>query len=450
MKFSFGSGNRELRQKLQDKKDAKRKAPGVTKRAKGGRGARFGLGLFCLIFLGAGSAFGWFMFAKPGLQLLDAQDWPSVPATVTASDLESNTDSDGTTYRINISFAYDYQGRGYVSDTYDSFSFISSGGYRGKQQIINDHPVGKQTAAFVNPKDPSVAVLHRGWSHTLWFGAIPLVFVLIGGGGLIGMFWSGSRGAWKTKSATRSDRVGPRDDDDWLPKFARASEQVGGVEGTARSEADVVSPTSSRWGKLGFLVVFTLIWNGVTFLGVWNIYGLGSGGNPGDWFAKLFMIPFVLVGVGLWFGLIYTVLALSNPIVRMRFDPRVMPWGAPLRVDWIIDGRAERIQRLIVTVEGLERASYTRGTDTITDEHVFFEHTLYDAEAMDRRDPMARDGEAELQLPSDAMHSLDATHNKIVWRIKVKGEIPKWPDIKDEYEFAVVPEALGPNSRGMF
>ncbi|MBB6428964.1 DUF3592 domain-containing protein [Algisphaera agarilytica] len=449
MKFSIGKGSGDLRERMQEKQRAKRKSPGVTKRAKGSKSGRVVGALFFSLFFFVGAGFGWFMFARPAIKLLDAQDWPSAPATVTSSDLESHSDSDGTTYKIKISFAYEYNGRRYTSDTYDFFSFMSSSGYRGKRDVVDDHPVGKQTTCYVNPKNPDVAVLHRGWSNNLWFGLIPLVFVLIGGGGMIAMLWGGSRGKSITQKATGTSRVGPRSEQEWLPAFARPDESDA-VDGQIRSGKDTVTPTKSRWGGLLFVLLFMVIWDGVVAIALIKMLEDGVSAN---WGPLLFMIPFVLVGIGCLIAAVYMVLSLSNPVVRMRFDPRVIPLGSPLRVDWSIDGRAERFDRLTLTVEGLERASYTRGTDTITDEHVFFEHTLYDAEALDRRDPLAREGEAEMEFPANAMHSLDSDHNKIVWRIKVRGEIPRWPDVRDEYEFAVVPAGVtdgGPNVRGMF
>ncbi len=450
MKFSAGQGGGELRRRMEEKKDAKRRSPGVTKRAGGSRAGKVGLGLFFLVFLVMGLGFAVFFFVLPGLKLLDAQDWPGVSATVLSSEVVENYSSDGSTYKIDIRFAYHVNGQRYTSDTYDFFSSMSSSGSKNKTAIVRRYPVGQTTTAYVNPSDPTVAVLSRGWSNAIWFGALPLVFALIGGGGLIGMFWSASRGGWQTKNAQRADRVGPRSTDNWLPAIAKKAGRDGGVGGKIRGDADAVSPTKSRLGNLIFVLIFMLIWDSVTFAVVWNIFKDGIGNN---WAIGLFMIPFVLVGLGLLVAMGYMLLSLSNPVVRMRFDPRVMALGSPLKVDWSIDGRAERFERLTVTVQGLERASYTRGTDTITDEHLFFEYTLYDAQAMDPRNPLAREGEAQLDLPADAMHSMEARHNKIVWRIKVKGEIPKWPDVNDEYEFAVVPAGVldgGPNLRGMF
>jgi hypothetical protein len=39
------------------------------------------------------------------------------------------------------------------------------------------------------------------------------------------------------------------------------------------------------------------------------------------------------------------------------------------------------------------------------------------------------------------MHSLDAPHNKIVWMLRVTGEIKSWPDIDESYALVVQPLA---------
>ena len=48
-------------------------------------------------------------------------------------------------------------------------------------------------------------------------------------------------------------------------------------------------------------------------------------------------------------------------------------------------------------------------------------------------------GQMKVQIPADTMHSFEAPSNKIIWSVHVKGEIPKWPDVDDEYALQVVP-----------
>lgn len=450
MKLKIGKGDSGLRARLDEARQSRRNKTkqarqkgGVTRRAKGGIRGKIGLGLFLGFFLLIGLGFGYFMFGRPLLEVWDARDWPTVPCVIQSSSVHESSGDDGSTYRIEMTFIYDYQGRSYSADRYDFFSFMHSSGYQGKKDVVSRYPAGMSTTCYVNPADPTVAVISRGASHNLWFGLIPLVFILIGGGGILGLIWSGRRANWATHGAQRSDDQ-PGRRDDWLPELAQRQAQDAGSPRGLTHDAQPVSPTRSRLGKALAVLVFMLIWNGVVGVLLYQVYNEGA-----SWGMTLFMIPFVLVGLGFFVGMGYMLLSLSNPVVRMTFDPRVVELGQTMELDWSIDGRAERIQKLTVKIEGLERASYTRGTDTITDEHVFFEQTLFESEALDRRDPLARDGSAELELPRGTMHSLDADHNKIIWRVKVHGDIPKWPDVKDEYEFAVVPPT-GRSRRGMF
>jgi len=65
------------------------------------------------------------------------------------------------------------------------FSTAWSGGYDGKEAIADRYPRGMRTVCYVNPKDPTDAVIERGYTWELLVGLIPLVFVGIGGVGLV-------------------------------------------------------------------------------------------------------------------------------------------------------------------------------------------------------------------------------------------------------------------------
>lgn len=424
----------------------------VTRRA--GRGRRGGQSVspryigvvFCNIFLLLGLIGTYFFFGKPVLGYLDARDWPAAACAITASDVEVVSGDDGNTYRVDIRYTYTFDGQAYDSDRYSFFNAIATSARPSKQAVVDRHAVGSTATCYVNPAKPSKAVIHRGLSHVLWFALVPLVFAFIGGGGLLSIFWSGSRKAWATRHATRADN----DDDtagqeDWLPELAHRKDRDAAVAERSHHDRETVRPTKSRWTTLLTVTGIALFWNGIVSVFVVQIFN----GNA-SWFGGLFMIPFVLVGLGLLLAIVYQLLALSNPVAELTFEPRVVAVGRPMKLSWTLSGKAERIQKLTVTVEGLERATYTRGTDTITDEHKFFEHTLYEAESLGSRNPMAREHEVTMDIPADTMHSFDAPNNKIVWRVKVHGDIPRWPDVKDDYEFAVVPGADEHPARGMF
>jgi hypothetical protein len=138
------------------------------------------LALFFLAFLLMGGGLFFFMFVRPGFQMLQAKSWTPATARILSSTVSSSRDSDGdTTYGVDISYEYSYNGRVYQSDDYDALTMTSSG-YEGKAAIVARYPVGAKTTCYVNPNDPTQAYLSTAFRGDFWFGLIPLVFFVIG------------------------------------------------------------------------------------------------------------------------------------------------------------------------------------------------------------------------------------------------------------------------------
>jgi len=135
---------------------------------------------FGLVFLSAGLLVMWFLTVSPLLKLQDAENWPAVPCVIVSSQVESHDSDEGTTYSVDILFRYTVEGKEYRSDTYD-VSLGSSSGRQGKQAIVNAHPVGMKTTCFVNPDDPTDAIISREAPGTIWFGLFSLAFIVAGG-----------------------------------------------------------------------------------------------------------------------------------------------------------------------------------------------------------------------------------------------------------------------------
>jgi hypothetical protein len=194
-----------------------------------------------------------------------------------------------------------------------------------------------------------------------------------------------------------------------------------------------IAPLKPQVGPVGRFVgslIFTLFWNGIVSVFLVQIVRDFRAGNP-SWFATIFLIPFELIGVGAVVGVGYFFLGLFNPRLKVTLDPGAVPLGGSARVEWKIDGDAARIRTLTVTLEGREEATYRRGTNTVTDRSVFLKREL----ARDTN-PLVR-GSAKLEVPPETMHTFAAPNNRIVWVIKVHGEIPRWPDVNEELPFEV-------------
>jgi hypothetical protein len=358
---------------------------------------------FFLLFFLIGAALSYGFFIKPIWKIVQAKSWPAVPCTIIRSEVKTHSDSDGDTHSVDIHYRYEIAGEVFDANRYHFFGGSSSG-YREKRAIADRYEPGSQATCFVNPHDPLDAVLVRGFVGELWFGIIPAVFCAVGLLGLIFIKPAGDAGA------------------SGLPA-ARAPAVTGG---------DVaLKPRASPLGKFLVIFFFTAIWNGfVIFMFV------AMEGAP--WFFKAI---FGLAGLGLASAAFYQFLALFSPRPILTVNRQSLPLGGELQLDWSFRGNARRIKRLHIFLRGTEEATYRRGTDTTTDKHTFTEIELFndtDATAL-------ASGQASVTIPADSMHTFDAPNNKIVWSLHVKGDIPRWPDVDEEFPITVLPRFTNPS-----
>jgi len=132
-----------------------------------------------------------------------------------------------------------------------------------------------------------------------------------------------------------------------------------------------------------------------------------------------------------------TFLALFNPRAEVQISAPPAP-GVPVALSWRFLGNAGRLRRLTIKVEGREEATYRRGTDTTTVKRTFARYVVLDTTEPSR----IASGETLLALPADTMHTFEASRNKVLWSLKLHGDIPNWPDIDDEVALTVYPTAL--------
>jgi hypothetical protein len=51
-------------------------------------------------------------------------------------------------------------------------------------------------------------------------------------------------------------------------------------------------------------------------------------------------------------------------------------------------------------------------------------------------------GSVALRIPRDAMHTFEAPHNKVIWTLKVQGDVKWWPDFEYEFPMLAGPPAV--------
>jgi hypothetical protein len=366
----------------------------------------------------------------PVARLLDARDWLPTPCTVISSSVRSHASDDGTTYSIDILYEYEAAGRSWRSNRYD-FVGGSSSGHSGKREVVDRYPEGSTATCFVDPDDPSQAVLNREPSVRYLVGLFPLLFLLPG----LGVLWFGIR--MRRRETPLFGTTGPAID-------AAAPDQRLSTAATATDlPTDPVAPLDleprvgpvAKVGGAGCAAVF---WNGIVSVFVWQAVESWRRGSP-DWFLTLFLVPFVLVGAVLIGSVFYFALATANPRPRLRITPGSPRIGDRLQVEWRFTGRVSRIRHLEILLMGREEATYRRGTDTVTDTEEFARlHVVSSA-----LEPEIRSGSREVEVPSGTMHSLDAPNNKIVWTLQVSGDISRWPDVAESFAVRIRPPSPG-------
>jgi hypothetical protein len=344
-----------------------------------------------------------FFWYLPSLgQSVGSFGWEETPCTIVSSRVVEVDSDDGTTYRVDIRYRYLFGEKEYQSNRYTSFGGSSSG-RTGKEKIVARHPPGSAAVCYVDPSSPHRAVLVRGVGWEAALGLLPLAFI---GVGLAVAFGGASR---RAVVATACDLTADL------------------------SESRELRSRTSRTGRLLGIVLFTVFWNGIVAVFLYQVFEDWQNGRQ-PWGLSLFLTPFVLVGLGAFVAVAHALMALTNPRVSLVVTPAVLQAGRDFDVAWKLSGSASRLSHFRITLEGREEATYQRGTSSYTDRHVFAR--LMVAEASSALEMV--EGSARRRLPDGLPPGFASANNKILWTLRVHGPIPRWPDVSEEFEVTVV------------
>ncbi len=389
----------------------------ISDRASGARGKGLAMGVFALFaIVGMGMFYG--ITVRTSLMVLKARNWPTVTCTVVSSQVRTHSGNHGSTYSVDVLYAYRMNGRDYKVNRY-GFMGGSSSGYAGKQAVVSRYPPGARVICYVDPADPTQAVLERGFTPIMLIGLLPLLFIGVGVLGFIS-FWRKSR---RLSVGSISSGAGLLCSGNVVPQ----------VDENTAAAALVLKPAASPLGKFFGILCVSLFWNGIVSVFLVVLFS-GKSGHF-QWFLGLFLIPFVLIGLGMIGAVGYFFLSIFNPRPRITVIPGVPHLGDSVRLEWELSGRTEVLKDLRLSVTGQEEATYSRGTRTSTDRNLFADVEV--TRLSSTREMVS--GSAQVSIPADSMHSFSTQHNKIAWSIRVKGEIARWPDLNEEFPLTVLP-----------
>ena len=383
---------------------------------------KLGLGCvipFGLLFATIGLAAFWFITLQPLLRMWASADWAPVECEVVSSELGRKSDSDGTTFRVLVRYRYRWEGREWESDRYGFSEGYTNVGVKAMRAAVAAHPSGLRTVCYVDPEEPSFAVLSREISSGVWFGALTLLFPLFGLGMIFGVVRSGRAGNAEARSPLGAASA----------VDARATTTL---DAPASVGEMPLRPANRRVATFVGLAVFALFWNGMLFFIGRHIFE-DLNGLFGVVFG-LFLLPFIGVGLLMLFLAGSAFSRIFAPAVELKLDPSRLRLGARVPFAWRLGGGG--VRRLVIRLTAREEATYRQGTKTSTARSDFWQATLFDS-----TDALALvEGRGEIALPAEgAVPVFAAKNNRVVWELSFDGELPWRGDIDDHFHLAVQP-----------
>lgn len=366
------------------------------------KGKSWGLPLLFAILTIAGAAFS-FYFYDPVRVLISARSWAESQCQVQFSRVGVHDGDDSTTYSIDVLYSWRVSGREYRSSRYGLFA-MSSSGRSAKQRRVEQLPAGASVPCYINPRDPEDAILNRDFTPLLFIGLVPL-----------GVFAAGVLGLLSLKR-----KPTPHPPDPYTDAFGKL----------------YLKPAASPFAKFAGCGCVTLIWNGIVSIFVWQVVAdWRQGQSPlGETLVLSVFVAGGLFGIG-WLGYLFFGLFCPKPLLILT--PRRLILGNNANLEWRFTHGGDSVQTFRIQLEGREEATYARGTTTAMDREVFYTATVLDVSPSQG----LAEGFATLKIPAATMHTFEAPHNKIVWTLKVKGVIRRWPDIDLEFPLKVEPAA---------
>ena len=387
--------------------------------------------VFGIFFFSGGAFFFWMITINPVLRWQAAKSWESTDCRILSSKVDvSHDDEGGTSYNARITYEYTVDKQRYEGDKI-RFGIVTSS-RKNANKDVGQYPKNAKATCFYNPKKPSDSVLQRGSPFTFWM-FFPLPFMLIGLGVLYwGLFGKVERS--KVRRRRASEMSGQ------MAKHASSSDgsdiyiYEADEEDEEWSKPQKLKPSATRLQTLLIAGAISLFWNGIVSIFVYNLLDGGFAGQ--NICVGLFLVPFVLVGIGMIVFFFHSLLAMFNPKGEIAMSSGAVALGQSVDLAWEFSGNVRRFRNLKIELAGTESATYRRGTSTHTDKSVFRTIPIIDTTNHSEMDF----GNQTVNIPASTMHTFEADNNSVVWTVEVHGDIALWPDVKFSFPFRVKPQ----------
>lgn len=349
---------------------------------------------------------------------LESQNWQETKCLVINSRVHTIRGDDTNSYRPDILYQYEVNGTAYRSNRYNFYNNSVGGSYSGAQQVSQSYPVNSVVRCFYNADEPQEAVLQNYISSENVFWVLGFLFLLAG----LFMGLRFLRNVFflpATKAETQTI----------FPAQSKSREARPRGTFVSRSTLTFGSSRDMRIGKfLGSLLAASIVNGFIAFALYDNLSGSFN-------LFSIFLIPFVLAGLGLIKSAFLSFLAFFSPLIRLSASTNIRP-ADTLEISWSLSGRTSAAEALSIYLEGEEVATYRQGTDTLSDKRRFFKAAIVEIPA---GSGIQKTGSATYTLPKDLIPSFATANNKICWSVRVVLGVKSLPDVIEEQEISIIP-----------
>jgi len=312
------------------------------------------------------------------------------------------------------------------------------------EELLSEFPTGSEHDSWYDPRRPERIVLKQAYTWSAWLMLLlPVAFITIGGGGLILVLLT-----WG-KSTERLSAQRPPGMDILQPKsqargnllaqfpFVPNPDELGDSPGTLLTHR--LPPAKAEW-RLFAAAAFCLFWNSLVAFFVTILIQDFREGEP-DWWMLAFVIPSLSVGLAAlaYVGRLVLIAGGVGPtIVEVSDHPLAL--GGEYELALSQTGRLH-IESLDVRLVCEEVATFQQGTNSRTTVRRVYEQLLISEQSFEIHHGLPFEARARLQVPAAAMHSFQAIHNRVEWKIIVRGAIQRWPDFERGFPLVICPGA---------
>jgi hypothetical protein len=363
------------------------------------------------------------------------------PAVVLRKRIGESQSKDSPMYRAEVLVEYEVDDQTHEAWAHQDAIGAYSSGRDAKQAVLDRYEIGQTYKCWYDPQEPTTVCLARGYDWLAWtMLLLPLTFIAVGGGGLIYQFLN-----WSTSVERRLAMVqrvqhlelfeGERD----LPAVPREANLTNSPGTTLAFRLPVA--VAPGWA-LAVIMAACLFWNGMVALFVTIAVNSHLRGEP-EWFLSLFMIPFVLVGLGLaWYTGRQILITTGVGPTRLEISAHPLEPAGEYEIFLSQAGRLTfHSLRVLLICE--EQATYQQGTNSRTETCPVFQEEVFRREGFEVQHGVPLEIRSRLRVPPGAMHSFKSAHNEVRWKLIVKGDVRGWPNYEREFPLLVYPGAGG-------